>query len=312
MALTQLLRANTKKLSLDDARAKSTPGGINEQAAIKATLKIAQKIRALQYQLYAENRQSLLIILQGLDASGKDGTIRHVLGMMNPQGCMVTGFKQPTPLESRHDFLWRIHPHAPGRGDVAIFNRSHYEDVLVARVHALCPKKQLTLRYDQINQFEDLLSTQNNTRIIKFFLHMSREEQLCRFASRLDDAAKHWKISMADYTERQYWDAYQDAYALTLKKTSTDKAPWFVVPSDFKWYRNFAVASIVLETLESMAPKLPSASVDLDQVRVAFHQAVMSETRRDSPLREALKPRKAKKQPAKKEGQAGLKYNKRS
>jgi PPK2 family polyphosphate:nucleotide phosphotransferase len=254
----------------------------------------------LQYELYAENRQSLLIILQGLDASGKDGTIRHVLGMMNPQGCTVTGFKQPTPLESRHDFLWRIHPHVPGRGDVAIFNRSHYEDVLVARVHQLCPKQQLALRYDQINQFEALLRTQNNTRIIKFFLHMSREEQLCRFAARLDDPAKHWKISMADYTERQYWDAYQEAYALTLKKTSTNLAPWYVIPADYKWYRNFAVASIVLETLESMAPKLPAANVDLDDVRLAFHQAVIDETSPGSPLRHTLKTLKAKKQSSRK------------
>ena len=300
MALTQLLHARGKVLSLDDAYANSTPGGISEKAAIKATLKIAQKIRTLQYQLYAENRQSLLIILQGLDASGKDGTIRHVLGMMNPQGCTVTGFKQPTSQEARHDFLWRVHPHAPGRGDVAIFNRSHYEDVLVARVHQLCPKRQLALRYAQINQFEALLGTQNNTRIIKFFLHMSREEQLCRFAARLDDPAKHWKISMADYSERQYWDDYKAAYALTLKKTSTDMAPWYVIPADHKWYRNFAVASIVLETLESMAPKLPAANVDLDKVRAAFQQAVSDEAAVDSPLRKALKSIKTKKQASRK------------
>ena len=296
MALTTLLHAKGKALALDDAYARSTPGSLSEKAAVKATEAIAQKIRTLQYELYAENRQSLLIILQGLDASGKDGTIRHVLGMMNPQGCTVTGFKQPTPLESRHDFLWRIHPHVPGRGDVAIFNRSHYEDVLVAKVHQLCPKQQLALRYDQINQFEALLRTQNNTRVIKFFLHMSREEQLCRFAARLNDPSKHWKISMADYTERQYWHAYQEAYALMLKKTSTDMAPWFVIPADHKWYRNFAVASIVLETLESMAPKLPSANVDLEAVRAAFQQAVIDETSPDSPLRQAVKGRKAKKQ----------------
>lgn len=276
-SLAATLRANNKPVHVDSAYARKTPGRISEKAALKATVSIAKKIRALQYQLYAENRQGLLIVLQGLDAAGKDGTIRHVLGMMNPQGCTVTSFKEPTPIEARHDFLWRVHPHAPARGDVAIFNRSHYEDVLVARVHQLCPKPQLALRYDQINQFESLLTTQNKTHVIKFFLHISREEQLARFAARLDDPAKHWKISTADYTERQHWDAYQEAYALALKKTDTDKAPWYVIPADHKWYRNYAVARIVLETLEAMAPTLPKPTVDLNQVRKEFHNAVLQD-----------------------------------
>lgn len=277
--LASTLRADSRTARIDSEYASKTPGGISEKAALKATANIAKRIRALQYRLYAENRQGLLIVLQGLDAAGKDGTIRHVLGMMNPQGCTVTSFKQPTPLEARHDFLWRIHPHVPAQGDVAIFNRSHYEDVLVARVHQLCAKSQLTLRYDQINQFESLITTQNNTRVIKFFLHISREEQLARFAARLDDPAKNWKISTADYTERQHWDAYREAYALALKKTSTDAAPWYVIPSDHKWYRNYAVACIVLETLEAMAPKLPTSAVDLNQVREEFHNAVLQEVR---------------------------------
>ncbi len=276
-SLAATLRANNKSVHVDSAYARKTPGRISEKAALKATVSIAKKIRALQYQLYAENRQGLLIVLQGLDAAGKDGTIRHVLGMMNPQGCTVTSFKEPTPIEARHDFLWRVHPHAPARGDVAIFNRSHYEDVLVARVHQLCSKPQLALRYDQINQFESLLTTQNKTHVIKFFLHISREEQLARFAARLDDPAKHWKISTADYTERQHWDVYQEAYALALKKTDTDKAPWYVIPADHKWYRNYAVARIVLETLEAMAPTLPKPTVDLNQVRKEFHNAVLQD-----------------------------------
>ncbi len=276
-SLAATLRANNKSVHVDSAYARKTPGRISEKAALKATVSIAKKIRALQYQLYAENRQGLLIVLQGLDAAGKDGTIRHVLGMMNPQGCTVTSFKEPTPIEARHDFLWRVHPHAPARGEVAIFNRSHYEDVLVARVHQLCSKPQLALRYDQINQFESLLTTQNKTHVIKFFLHISREEQLARFAARLDDPAKHWKISTADYTERQHWDVYQEAYALALKKTDTDKAPWYVIPADHKWYRNYAVARIVLETLEAMAPTLPKPTVDLNQVRKEFHNAVLQD-----------------------------------
>lgn len=277
MTLAKTLRANSQSCRLEYAYAKQTPGGLSEKAAIKSTESIAKKIRALQYQLYAENKQSLLIVLQGLDAAGKDGTIKHVLGMMNPQGCTVTSFKEPTALELRHDFLWRIHSHAPARGEVAVFNRSHYEDVLVTRVHQLCPKTQINLRYGQINQFESLLATQNNTRIIKFFLHISPEEQLTRFAARLDDPAKNWKISTSDYTERQYWPAYQAAYAAALKKTSTAAAPWYIIPADNKWYRNYAVASIVLETLEAMAPQLPKPSVNLVQIRKEFHHAVRQE-----------------------------------
>jgi PPK2 family polyphosphate:nucleotide phosphotransferase len=280
VTLAKTLRANSKSCRLDYAYAKQTPGGLSEKAAIKATESIAQRIRALQYQLYAENRQSLLIVLQGLDAAGKDGTIKHVLGMMNPQGCTVTSFKQPTPLELSHDFLWRIHRHAPARGEVAVFNRSHYEDVLVTRVHQLYPKSQINLRYGQINQFESLLTTQNNTRIIKFFLHISPEEQLARFAARLDDPAKNWKISTSDYTERQNWPAYQAAYALAIKKTSTATAPWHIIPADNKWYRNYAVASIVLEVLEAMAPQLPKPSVDLSQIRMEFHHALQQEQQR--------------------------------
>lgn len=280
MGFSEKLRARPRGFAIARHAANATPGATSEKAAIAATEKIAKEIRALQLRLYAEGRQSLLIVLQGMDAAGKDGVIKHVFGMMNPQGCTVTGFKQPTPLELRHDFLWRIHPHAPGHGEVAIFNRSHYEDVLIARVHALCPKAQLHQRYEQINQFESLLATQANTRILKFFLNMSPEEQLARFAARLDDPAKNWKISTSDYAERQHWDAYREAYETALKKTSTDDAPWFVIPADNKWYRNYAVANIVLETLQDMSPQIPKPSVDLGAIRKEFHQAILEASRK--------------------------------
>lgn len=280
MTLAKTLRAGSKSCRIDSRYASQTPGALSEKSAIKATTSIAKKIRALQFQLYAENKQSLLIVLQGLDAAGKDGTIKHVLGMMNPQGCTVTGFKQPTTLELRHDFLWRIHQHSPAQGEVAIFNRSHYEDVLVARVHQLCPKAQIDLRYDQINHFESLLTTQSKTQVIKFFLHISPEEQLARFAARLEDPTKNWKISTSDYIERESWDAYQEAYKLVLEKTNTPTAPWYVIPSDNKWYRNYAVASIVLETLEAMAPKLPKPTVDITQIRTEYHKAAQKTARK--------------------------------
>jgi PPK2 family polyphosphate:nucleotide phosphotransferase len=277
MGISEQLRVNPRSFSLGSRATANTPGVLSEKAAIAATEKIAKKIRDLQMRLYAEGQQSLLIVLQGLDAAGKDGTIKHVLGMVNPQGCDVTGFKEPTPLELRHDFLWRVHPHAPARGEIGVFNRSHYEDVLITRVHKLCPKPQLELRYEQIIAFESLLATQNNTRVIKFFLHISPEEQLARFAARLTDPAKNWKISEADYSERTFWKDYQAAYQTALKKTSTASAPWYVIPADNKWYRNFAVASIVLETLEQMNPKLPQPKVDLNAIRKKFNLAVLQE-----------------------------------
>ena len=275
MTLADKLRVTSRGFRLATRQPQAILGIESEKAAVAATEKIAKRIRDLQLRLYAEGRQSLLIVLQGLDAAGKDGTIKHVLGMMNPQGCDVTGFKQPTPLELRHDFLWRVHPHAPPRGEVAVFNRSHYEDVLITRVHQLCPKAQLEQRYDQINEFESMLASQANTRVIKFFLHISPEEQLARFALRLADPAKNWKISESDYSERAYWNAYQEAYQIALRKTSTANAPWYVIPADNKWYRNYAVACIVLETLEQMNPQLPKPTVNLASIRKKFHQAVL-------------------------------------
>lgn len=230
------------------------------------------KLDRLQYLLFADHRQSLLVVLQGIDAAGKDGTIRHVFSGMNPQGVRVAAFKQPTPEEAAHDFLWRVHKVAPARGEVVIFNRSHYEDVLVARVHELVHETVWRARYDAINEFEALLSA-NGTRILKFFLHISPAEQLARFAARLDNPEKRWKISESDYTERLLWDRYMEAFEEALLRTSTETAPWYVIPADHKWYRNFAVAQIIAATLEDMGLSTPPVTVDLDDIRRRYHAA---------------------------------------
>ncbi|MEM1362087.1 MAG: polyphosphate kinase 2 family protein [Pseudomonadota bacterium] len=230
------------------------------------------RLGALQELLYAERKHSLLIVLQGIDAAGKDGTCWHVLRGMNPQGTKVTGFKQPTAEERAHDFLWRIHKHTPALGEVAVFNRSHYEDVLVTRVHDLVPKAVWHKRYQLINDFEQQLVDQGTT-ILKFFLWISPEEQLERFKSRLDEPSKQWKISDADYTERAYWDDYVAAYEDMLHKCSTKHAPWFVIPSNHKWFRNLAVSQIIIDTLEGLNMTLPEPSVDLDLIRQKYHRA---------------------------------------
>lgn len=229
----------------------------------------------LQELLYAERKHALLIVLQGIDAAGKDGTCWHVLRGMNPQGTRVTGFKQPTPEERSHDFLWRIHKHTPALGEVAVFNRSHYEDVLVTRVHDLVPRAVWSKRYDIINAFERELALQGTT-ILKFFLWISPEEQLKRFKSRLDEPTKQWKISEADYTERAYWDAYVKAYEAMLAKCSTKTAPWFVIPSNHKWFRNLAVSEIIIETLSRLKMKRPDPTVDLNEIRRKYHEAAES------------------------------------
>jgi PPK2 family polyphosphate:nucleotide phosphotransferase len=233
----------------------------------------ARRLVELQYLLYAEGRRGLLIVLQAMDTGGKDGTIRHVLGYMNPQGCRVQAFKVPTPEEAAHDFLWRAHKAAPGRGEVVIFNRSHYEDVLVARVHQLVTESVWSKRYDAINDFEKFLA-ENNTHILKFYLHISKEEQLKRFKKRLDDPARHWKISEADYTERHYWDEYQEAYEDALTRCSTQHAPWYVIPADHKWFRNLAVSHIVVDYLEGLEMHFPVPTVAIEEIKKKYHQAL--------------------------------------
>lgn len=244
--------------------------------------KHVRKMDELQYLMYAERKHALLIVLQGLDAGGKDGVVRHLISGMNPAGCKVTGFKGPTPEELAHDFLWRAHPHAPGKGEVAIFNRSHYEDVLVVRVHGLAPKKVWALRYELINDFEKLLAVENNTTILKFFLYISKEEQLARFQERLETPAKNWKISDADYKEREYWDEYIAAFEDTLRKTSTKHAPWFVIPANHKWFRDLAISAIIVETMQDMKMRMPEPTVDLTEIRRLYHAAVDEESRRSN------------------------------
>jgi PPK2 family polyphosphate:nucleotide phosphotransferase len=244
----------------------------SHEEAIEEIAKDQGKLRELQELLYADGKCSLLICLQGMDTGGKDGTISHILGAMNPQGCRVKGFRQPSLEEQAHDFLWRIHRAAPARGTVAIFNRSHYEDVLVVRVHDLVPRDIWSRRYDQINAFEKVL-VESNTHILKFFLHISKKEQLSRFEERLSDPAKQWKISESDYKERKFWGDYRTAYEEALSRCSTPHAPWFIIPSDHKWFRNLAIARIVVEYLGALDMKLPEPSVDLKDIRRKYHAA---------------------------------------
>jgi PPK2 family polyphosphate:nucleotide phosphotransferase len=226
-----------------------------------------QRLQNLQERLYAEHNRSLLIVLQAMDTGGKDGTIKHVFGGLNPQGCQVWSFKKPSDEESSHDFLWRYHQRTPQRGMISIFNRSHYEDVLIVRVKQLVPQEVWQERYQLINEFEHML-TLNNIRVIKFFLHISKDEQKRRLESRLKDPNKHWKFSSNDIKERQFWDDYQAAFEDAINNCSTAYAPWYVVPANKKWYRNLVVARTIADTLESMNPQYPPGEVGLENIVV--------------------------------------------
>ena len=236
------------------------------KSGAKESLKSLQsRMQVLQEMLYAQGTQSLLIVLQAMDAGGKDGTIRRVFEGVNPQGVRVTSFKQPTPEELAHDFLWRIHQHTPAKGYIGIFNRSHYEDVLVVRVNNIVPKSVWEKRYDRINEFERLLA-ENGTRILKFFLHISKDEQKERFQERLDMPEKHWKFSKGDMPVREQWDEYMHAYEDVLTRCNTDYAPWHIIPANKNWSRNLIVARAIVETLESMNLAYPEPEDGLDQV----------------------------------------------
>ena len=232
----------------------------------QATAKLADRIGELQELLYAENRHKVLIILQGMDTSGKDGTIRKVLREVSPQGVRVVSFKKPSEIELAHDYLWRVHAHVPARGELVVFNRSHYEDVLVVRVHSLVPKRVWKKRYEQINAFERMLADEGTT-ILKFFLHISPEEQRERLQARLDDPTKRWKFQHGDLEERKLWDDYQRAYEDVLETTSTKWAPWQIIPADRKPMRDFIVAGAVVKALERLKMKYPEPP-DLDGVTV--------------------------------------------
>jgi PPK2 family polyphosphate:nucleotide phosphotransferase len=225
------------------------------------------RLADLQYVMYAENKRSLLIVLQAIDTAGKDSTIRHVCSSLNPQGCLVTSFKVPSAEEADHDFLWRISRALPRRGDIGIFNRSHYEDVLVVRVHSLVPERVWSKRYDEINAFEKHLAL-NGTVIVKFFLYISKDEQLKRFRDRIEDPRKHWKFSPADFEERKHWDAYMEAYEDALSKCSTEWAPWYVIPANHKWIRNYLVSQILVDTLEPLRMKFPKPAFDVSKLKL--------------------------------------------
>jgi PPK2 family polyphosphate:nucleotide phosphotransferase len=243
----------------------------HEKAALELQKQV-ERLDKLQELLYADGNKSLLVVLQALDAAGKDGVIRHVFSGMNPQGTFVFGFKQPSKIEASRDFLWRAHLRAPGKGEVMIFNRSYYEDVLVVRVHKLVPHSVWSKRYDVINDFERMLS-QSGTTIVKFFLHISPQEQLSRFKQRLDDPARHWKISESDYSERELWPEYVDAYEDAMALTSTKCAPWYIIPANHKWFRNLAVSQIIADTMDEMGLTLPPTHVDIAEIRRRYHTA---------------------------------------
>ena len=262
---TRYLVKHGSKVKLSDWDPSDTAGLKSKKDALERLEQCRKDLYELQYLLYAENKQALLIVLQAMDAGGKDGTIRHVMAGLNPQGCRVTSFKKPAGEEADHHYLWRIHRATPAKGDIAIFNRSHYEDVLVVRVHNLVPKKVWSQRYRQINNFEQTLA-ENKVHILKFFLHISKDEQKKRFQQRLSDPTKHWKASTADFEERKYWDDYTAAFEEALSRCSTPRAPWYVIPANRKWFRNLTVAEIIRDTLKGMKMKFPKPAEDISKI----------------------------------------------
>lgn len=255
-----------KKVALaerDSAETGDFDGG--KEKGLKAIQKLNVELQELQELLYAEGRHRVLVVLQAMDTGGKDGVIRRVFDGVNPQGVKVASFKVPTAEELAHDFLWRIHKSVPANGEIVIFNRSHYEDVLVVRVHNLVSKAVWSKRYEQINDFEKMLA-ENGTTILKFFLHISKDEQKERLQARLDDPTRHWKFSLGDLDERKLWDDYQQAYEDALNKTSTKHAPWYIVPADRKWYRDLVISTVLVETLKGLKMKFPEPKDNLDGV----------------------------------------------
>ncbi len=265
LAAMRVDKKNSVKLGKIDPD--STEGMKDKKEARDALAENTAKMNDLQFKLYAENKRSLLVVFQAMDTAGKDGVIRKVFGPLNPQGVVVSAFKRPTPLEMAHDYLWRIHACAPAKGMIGIFNRSHYEDVLVRRVHQLDKEEVIEERYKQLGGFEKFLAA-NDTVILKFFLHISKDEQKKRLQARLDDPDRRWKFEIGDLAERKLWDAYQAAYQLVLDNCAHDYAPWYVIPANNKWYRDWAVSSIILKTLKDMNPKFPAEAEGLDKVKI--------------------------------------------
>ncbi len=255
------------KIKLADFDPREVTGDWTKKSATKQIARNTEATRDLAYRLYAENRRAVLLVLQGMDTAGKDGTIRTVMTGVNPQSCQVVPFKQPSVEELDHGFLWRIHKAVPRRGNIGIFNRSHYEDVLVVRVHNLVPESEWQTRYDRINDFEQIL-VDSGVVIVKCFLHISKEEQRERLQARLDNPNKRWKFSKGDIAERKLWDDYQRAYEAALNRCNTDHAPWHIVPSDRKWYRNMTVSNILREQLTELDPQFPASEEGLDALTV--------------------------------------------
>lgn len=255
-----------QKIKLKDIDPSGTGNykGNKETAAIELA-DLNARLEELQELLYAEQKHRVLIVIQAMDTGGKDGVIRHVFDGVNPQGVKVASFKVPSTLEMSHDYLWRIHQQTPGKGEITIFNRSHYEDVLVVRVHNLVPKSVWEKRYQHIVNFEKMLVDEGTT-IVKFFLHIDKDEQKERLQARLDEPHKNWKFSVGDLKERQYWDQYTEAYEDAINRTSTKDAPWYVIPANKKWYRNIAITKILIETLEDLKMKYPEPTEDLSKI----------------------------------------------
>lgn len=238
---------------------------IKKEDSDRILFPLNKRLEALQELLYAENKHRLLIVLQAMDSGGKDGTIRQVFDGVNPQGVKVKSYKRPTEQELSHDYLWRIHKHTPGKGEIMIFNRSHYEDVVTVRVNKLVQKRAWKKRYGHIKSFEKLLSDEGTT-IIKFFLHISRDEQKMRFQSRLEEKEKNWKFKLGDLETRKKWDDYMEAYSEAIEKTSTKYAPWYIIPANRKWYRNLVITSIIIEKLEQLNMQYPESTEDLRNI----------------------------------------------
>jgi PPK2 family polyphosphate:nucleotide phosphotransferase len=246
----------------------SETGGFDSHDAAESLLaKHREQLARLQDVFYASQQKALLIVLQGMDTAGKDGTISHIFSGVNPQGCDVAAFKVPTPIEARHDFLWRVHPHVPARGMIQIFNRSHYEDVLAPRVHKQISTITVRRRLEDINEFEAMLAD-NDVVVLKFFLHISQKEQTARLQSRIDDPDKHWKLAESDFKERKFWPEYEEAYNDLIAATSKKHAPWFVIPSDHKWYRNVAISQILVDAMRSLKLKYPPPTMDPSKIKL--------------------------------------------
>jgi PPK2 family polyphosphate:nucleotide phosphotransferase len=260
------LRSGGGRVPLNEANAGRTLGWEEPQARA-ASRKIATELAELQYQLYADGRYGVLVVLQAIDGGGKDSTIRHVFSAFNPQGCTVRSFKTPGPEELRHDYLWRVHAHVPPRGEITVFNRSHYEEVLIARVDSLVPRPVWRARYRQINEFERML-VENDIRVVKIFLHISKAEQRRRFEERIREPRKQWKFDPQDLVKRAQWSAYRQAFLDMLSHCNTRQAPWYVVPADHKWLRDLAVAKILLAQLRSLRLRFPSPRFNPRKMRV--------------------------------------------